>query len=408
VQCSATDAAGNIGTAVFRITVDPSYTPPGTDVGVTPPDQTTGQPGPVTTTFSQVTGAGQTTVTSGSVGGGGGPPPPANFRLGSPPTYYDIQTTATFTPPVTVCITWVEGTYNNESQLKLLHFEGGSWQNVTLSGYPDTQNNKICGEVSSLSPFLVAEVNLGPVVTTLTIPGIPVSLGTPVSISAGLSDPNPGDSHNAVIDWDDGTTSVGTVVESNGVGTVSASHVYVAAGVYTITVTVSDGNISDSRSSALNVPAYVVVYDPSAGFVTGGGWIMSPVGAYPAEPALTGKASFGFVAKYAKGPGAPTGTTEFQFRTAAIDFQSTRYEWLVVAGPQAKYRGEGTIRGQSTIYSFLLTAIDGQPSSGGVDRFRIKIWNRTTGTVVYDNQLGQSEDSEASTELGGGSIVIHK
>ena len=30
---------------------------------------------------------------------------------------------------------------------------------------------------------------------------------------------------------------------------------------------------------------YVVVYDPSAGFVTGGGWIVSPPGAYqPTRP----------------------------------------------------------------------------------------------------------------------------
>ena len=44
-----------------------------------------------------------------------------------------------------------------------------------------------------------------------------------------------------------------------------------------------------------------VVYDPSGGFVTGGGWINSPASAYVAAPDLAAKASFGFVSKYEKG-----------------------------------------------------------------------------------------------------------
>ena len=35
------------------------------------------------------------------------------------------------------------------------------------------------------------------------------------------------------------------------------------------------------------------------GFVTGGGWIPSPAGAYTADPALTGRGTFGLVAKHA-------------------------------------------------------------------------------------------------------------
>jgi hypothetical protein len=32
-----------------------------------------------------------------------------------------------------------------------------------------------------------------------------------------------------------------------------------------------------------------VIYDPSGGFVTGGGWINSPLNAYAADPTLTAK-----------------------------------------------------------------------------------------------------------------------
>lgn len=153
---------------------------------------------------------------------------------------------------------------------------------------------------------------------------------------------------------------------------------------------------------------YVVVYDPDGGFVTGGGWINSPAGAYVADPALVGKANFGFVSKYQKGATVPTGATEFQFKVANLNFKSTAYDWLVVAGARAQYKGVGTINGAGE-YGFLLTAIDGQqPGGGGLDKFRIKIWLKATGAIVYDNQMGAADDGDAATVLGGGSIVIHK
>jgi hypothetical protein len=45
---------------------------------------------------------------------------------------------------------------------------------------------------------------------------------------------------------------------------------------------------------------------------------------------------------------------------------------------------------------------------GGVDKFRIKIWDRNNGdAIVYDNKLGEADDSNEMIELEGGSIVIH-
>ena len=57
----------------------------------------------------------------------------------------------------------------------------------------------------------------------------------------------------------------------------------------------------------LAIYQYVVVYDPEDGFVTGGGWVWSPVGAYAADPTQAGKASFGFFSKCKKGGNVPTG-----------------------------------------------------------------------------------------------------
>ena len=81
-----------------------------------------------------------------------------------------------------------------------------------------------------------------------------------------------------------------------------------------------------------------------------------------------------------------------------------------MAGAKAQYKGEGTINGVAG-YSFLLTATDGQlAGGGGVDKFRIKIWNTLTSDIVYDNNVGGSDDMDLANPqaLGGGSIVIHK
>ena len=174
--------------------------------------------------------------------------------------------------------------------------------------------------------------------------------------------------------------------------------------MYTVKLTVTDKDGGSGES----VFHYVVVYDPSAGFVTGGGWINSPAGAYAADPSLTGKAVFGFVSKYQKGASVPTGETQFQFKVADLNFHSSSYEWLVVAGPKAQYKGSGTINGVGN-YGFMLTAIDGQiKGGGGVDKFRIKIWDKASSNMVYDNQMGGLDTADPTTTIAGGSIVIHK
>ena len=107
----------------------------------------------------------------------------------------------------------------------------------------------------------------------------------------------------------------------------------------------------------------------------------------------------------------PSGETQFQFSVASFDFHCTAYEWLVASGAKTQYKGSGTINGAGN-YGFLLTATDGQVSGGGgVDKFRIKIWNiNNGGVIVYDNVPSTSDDiNNANPQaIGGGSIVIHK
>jgi len=58
----------------------------------------------------------------------------------------------------------------------------------------------------------------------------------------------------------------------------------------------------------------------------------------------------------------------------------------------------------------MLSAIDEKLTpSTDVDLFRIKIWDKENDDViVYDNQMGDADDADPATEIGGGSIVIHK
>ena len=234
-----------------------------------------------------------------------------------------------------------------------------------------------------------------PVIGTITIN--PVALGVLTELIATFTGPTGG---TATIDWGDEDTE--TV--NNADGTVTGSHTYASTGVYTVTVTITITN--DCGSDSDTEFSYAVVYDPSDGFVTGGGWIDSPAGAYTSDPTLTGPANFGFVSKYKKRQSTPIGNTEFKFKAGNLNFQSGSYDWLVIAGAKAMYKGTGTINGTGD-YGFMLSAIDEKLTpSTDIDLFRIKIWD--DGGIIYDNKLGADDNAEPTTAIGGGQIVIHK
>jgi hypothetical protein len=246
--------------------------------------------------------------------------------------------------------------------------------------------------------------NVAPTIVSITGPAAPLSLASATAtLNVNFSDPGQ-DSHSFRVIWDDGKETVGEVAA--GARAFTASNLYTAAGVYTVTVELTD----DDTGVATSKYEFVVVYDPEGGFVTGGGFINSPAGALASNPSLTGKANFGFVSKYQKGATEPSGNTEFQFSAGNFNFKSTAYEFLVIAGSKAQFKGQGKVNGSGD-YIFILTATDGQqPGGGGVDKFRIKITDRATGQLIYDNATDSSDDIDSANPqaIGGGSIVIHK
>ncbi len=242
-----------------------------------------------------------------------------------------------------------------------------------------------------------------PIVTSVTTIKDPIPTGTAIEATATYSDSDDGDRHSARWNWGDGVETSGIV--DNDHNTIAGSHTYSAAGVYTVQVTVTDSDQDGVDNIGSRKLQFVVVYNPSAGFVTGGGWIDSPAGAYTINPVLTGVASFGFVSKYAKGANVPDGNTEFQFKAGAINFRSSSYDWLVVSGQsKAKYKGTGTLNGRGS-YGFMITAVDN--GSNG-DTFRIKIWDKDNeNIVVYDNAKGTGDDAYDGTVISGGNIKVH-
>jgi hypothetical protein len=163
---------------------------------------------------------------------------------------------------------------------------------------------------------------------------------------------------------------------------------------------------------------FVVIYDTQGGFVTGGGWFDSPPGAYTpndsSDEDVTGKAHFGFVSKYKKGQSVPSGSTNFRFAAGDLEFKSTSYDWMIISGARARYKGEGTVNGGAELYKFQITALDADISGAGIteDGFRIRIWQAGSGdteNVLYDNGRGADDatGNGGTTPLGGGSIKIH-
>lgn len=256
-----------------------------------------------------------------------------------------------------------------------------------------------------LSPFSIIMTpitdNSAPSIGELVITDSLAPVGDEVLLEAVLTDTDLDDVLTAQINWGDGIIGTYYPALSSGEALLSASHTYHDVGIYTVEVTVSDSN----GESATATYKYVVIYDPSGAFVTGGGWFDSPLGAYVPDPSLVGKADFGFVAKYNKGKNVPDGNTQFKFSAGELNFESANYQWLIVSGSKAQYKGDGKINDEGD-YGFILTANDGDINNG-VDSFRIKIWDRNTETVIYDNQILDSDNTDPTTVLGAGNIVIH-
>ena len=175
-------------------------------------------------------------------------------------------------------------------------------------------------------------------------------------------------------------------------GTAACSVVGLSPDVYQLTVQTGAGCPSATAEVLL------VVYDPNVPRATGGGFIL-PDGesTLPAQDE-NDKANFGFIIKLDKNQAAD-GNLEFQYKAAGINLKSYAMEWYTISNNKAMFQGEGTVNGEG-LYTFRVTATDGDLTGDQLDAFYIKIWDG------LDTEADPYH--KAKNDLAGGSIVIHK
>ena len=131
----------------------PTNTPEGSSVQV--------QVAPtVTVTYSSVSSRGSTQLTT-STTGTTAPPPGVQLRPGA--LYYDLETTASFTGPVDVCIGY-DAAANDGYALQLFRLADGSWSDVTTTVDAAT----VCGSAAGLGTFAIFAHDATP--PTLVVP----------------------------------------------------------------------------------------------------------------------------------------------------------------------------------------------------------------------------------------------
>jgi len=240
--------------------------------------------------------------------------------------------------------------------------------------------------------------NVAPSLAAFSIPATPMGLtpgGITVPVSSSFTDPGTVDTHTASLDCGSGVTAQSEVVGEMASSACSFS----SAGVYSIRLTVRD---KDGGSDTKLSSAPIVVFDPAGGRLTGGGWVASPAGAVAFAPTAAGKLTFSLNARYEPGSSIPTGKAELNLTVGKLEFRSTSLDWLVATEASAQVQGRGTVNGSGD-YAFSVVAMDAQ-STGAV---RIRIWHRTSGTLLYDSRPGAPLDETGVTALGGGSIQLH-
>jgi hypothetical protein len=98
----------------------------------------------------------------------------------------------------------------------------------------------------------------------------------------------------------------------------------------------------------------------------------------------------------------PSGKAELNLNVGKLEFRSTSFDWLVATETSAQLQGRGTLNGSGD-YAFAVIVIGAQST----DAARVRIWNRASGTIVYDNRPGAPFDENGVTPLGGGSLQLH-
>ena len=238
--------------------------------------------------------------------------------------------------------------------------------------------------------------------------GLPFKVGSTVPFTGVFWD-KPGNKHTAKWLVDGSAVTNGAVTEPLGKqnGKVTGSYKFHNPGVYKLHMNVTDQSGVTSYANTNNdLDAIVVVYDPNGGNTYGGGYFESPGGALRSDPSATGKASYGFAMNYFKNSSNPKGEAQFEFKVGEFEFNALNFDYLVINKIMAQFKGTGKIIGGQSGIGFIMTVTDGQVDGSGVDKIRMKIYNKNNGSVIYDNQMGANDATLPVQVVGANSSVV--
>ena len=238
--------------------------------------------------------------------------------------------------------------------------------------------------------------------------GKPFKVGSVVNFSGVFQD-KPGNIHSAKWLLDGSVASNGTVTEPAGSqnGKVTGSYKFNTPGVYKLQMNVTDQTgVTSYANTYDDVDAIVVIYDANGGHTYGGGWYQSPAGALVGNSSASGKASYGFAMNYFKNSTRPKGETQFEFKVGEFEFNALNFDYLVINNAMAQFKGTGKIIGGQSGVGFTMTVTDGQLDGTGIDKIRMKIYNKNNGAIIYDNQPGASDAALPIQAVGSNSSIV--
>lgn len=248
----------------------------------------------------------------------------------------------------------------------------------------------------------VTVINSHPVISSVMTSPSSSQPGQTVVLTGTYTDTN---ATSVKIEWGDGSAPT-TIAPSQ--GSFKTSHVYGRAGMYRISVLITD------QCGATDQAYEDVSVSDGKGYVRGDGWFNSERGYCKGDPRSVGKAQFHVHARHTKWSSQPSGSINFKFKQGHVDFRSTRIETLVVEDDRAIVTGVGKVNGKRD-YTILISVVDedvhfghwGKFGKGKKENDKLRVMIRDPkGKVVYDTQIGDPENAVAVNRIDGGSIEV--
>lgn len=209
-----------------------------------------------------------------------------------------------------------------------------------------------------------------------------VGLNQDFTLTVGLVDNSPTQTHKASVEWSDGCPSPApTLSEAHGVGQVGLQHRFCAAGFQSVKV-----KVTDSGGRSTEIQQDIVVEDPSTTSLSGKGTLAAaPVPSGPDFRQQPLQFSLWTPLAKASGTARPVVTLcgPFLFRADQVSKASASAE-------QIRVEGSGSFNGRPG-YRFQLDArpaASGQAGSKGQLRVRLSHQDGRTGAEVLDYDNG--------------------